>query len=109
MGEILKDKHKVMSRRCRVCGKIEGEDDDLLLNALEDMIDLSEEEESAWEWFSEKLGERSLSDILHYKGSYTKKEMAHIFVIANLVERLLGTETLCESCYRRTMEGRAFS
>lgn len=109
MGEILRNKYKNISRRCRICGKIEGQDDDLLLSDLEDMIDLTEEEEAAWEWFSEKLEEKSLSDILHLKGSYTKKDIAHAFVLSNLVERLLEIKTLCESCHRRNMEGRALA
>jgi hypothetical protein len=107
MGEILRNKSNNITRRCRICGKIEGQDDDLLLSALEDMIDLTEEEEAAWEWFSEKIGEQSLSDILHLQGSYTRREMAHAFVLSNLVERILEIETLCEACHQRNAEGRA--
>lgn len=106
MGEILRNKSEDLIRRCRICGKVEGENDDLLLSDLEDMIDLTEEEEAAWEWFSEKIGEKSLSDVLSLKGSYTREEIAHAFVLSNLVERILEIETLCESCYRRNMEGR---
>ncbi|MEA3471343.1 MAG: hypothetical protein U9R24_06475 [Thermodesulfobacteriota bacterium] len=109
MGEILRNKSKNISRRCRICGKIEGENDDLLFSDLEDMIDLTEEEEAAWEWFSEKIGGKSLSDILHLKGNYTRREMAHAFILSNLVERILEIETLCESCYRRNMGGRALT
>jgi hypothetical protein len=107
MGEILRNKSTNMIRRCRLCGKIEGQDDDLLLSALEDMIDLTEEEEAAWEWFSEKIGEQSLSDVLQLQGNYTREEMAHAFVLSNLVERILEIETLCEACHRRNTEGRA--
>ena len=57
MGEILKNKAEILVRRCKVCGKLEGENDDLLLRNLEEMIDLTEEEEAAWEWFSEKVEE----------------------------------------------------
>ncbi|MBW2637933.1 MAG: hypothetical protein JRC86_10510 [Deltaproteobacteria bacterium] len=107
MGEILRNKSYNLIRKCRNCGKIEGQDDDLLLSTLEDMIDLTEEEEAAWEWFSEKIGELSLSDILHLQGSYTRREMAHAFVLSNLVERILEIETLCEACHQRNTERRA--
>ena len=105
MGEILRNKSESLIRRCRICGKVEGQDDDLLLSTLEDMIDLTEDEEAAWEWFSEKIGEQALSDILQLKGSYTRSEMAHAFILSNLIERILETETLFEDCHRRNAEG----
>ncbi|MBN2179070.1 MAG: hypothetical protein JW743_06540 [Deltaproteobacteria bacterium] len=107
MGEILRNKSTIMSRQCRICGKAEGQDDDLLLSDLEDMIDLTEEEEAAWEWYAEKIGERTLSDVLNFRGSYTREDLVHTFVLSNLVERILEIETLCESCYVRNTEGRA--
>jgi len=107
MGKILRNKSTSLSRQCRLCGKTEGEDNGLLLSDLEDMVDLTEDEEAAWKWFAEKIGEQSLSDVLQIRGSYTKKEMAHAFVLSNLVERILEIETLCESCHMKNTEGRA--
>ncbi len=96
-----------MSRQCRLCGKVEGEDNDLLLSDLEDMVDLTEDEEAAWEWYAEQIGERTLSDVLNFQGSYTREDLTHTFVLSNLVERILKIETLCEACYLRNIEGRA--
>jgi len=107
MGQILRNKSENLIRKCSICGKIEGQDADLLLSTLEDMIDLTEDEEAAWEWFSEKIGEQSLSDVLQLQGNYTRREMAHAFVLSNLIERILEIETLCLDCHRRNAEGRA--
>jgi hypothetical protein len=107
MGEILSNKYRMIKRRCKECGKLEGEDNDLFLDALDELTGLTEEEEKAWEWFADTMGNKPFTEVFQIRGVYTREEMIHIFILANLIERLLTQEIRCESCCKGYGEGRA--
>ncbi len=101
MGEILKSKYPVMRNRCRDCGKREGEDGDDFIHTFDELVDLSEDEKKACEWFSENMTGEAFPDISSMGHFRSKEEMIHIFVLENLIERLLSRKPVCETCFTK--------
>jgi hypothetical protein len=101
MGELLKTTYPDMTNRCRECGKLEGEDGDDFIHTFDEMMDLSEEEKMACEWFSEQMGDKPFPDMTQMAHHYTREEMIHIFVLEHLIDKLMAKKPICETCFSR--------
>ncbi len=101
MGEVLKSKYPMIRNKCRDCGKREGEDGDDFIHTFDELVDLSEDEKKACEWFSENMVGEAFPDISCMGHDYSKEEMIHVFVLENLIERLLSRKPVCETCFAR--------
>jgi len=102
MGELLKGKVTEVIGRCRECGKLEGDDPDNFIHTFDEIIDLSDEEKCACEWFSENMGDNTFPDLTQMTDDcYTREELIHIFVLENLIEKLMGRKPICETCFQR--------
>lgn len=101
MGEILKSKYPIMMNRCRDCGKSEGDDGDDFIHTFDELVDLSDDEKNACEWFSQNMAGEPFPDISSMGHHCSKEEMIHIFVLENLIERLLARKPICETCFAK--------
>ncbi|HEU20289.1 MAG TPA: hypothetical protein ENO00_13095 [Deltaproteobacteria bacterium] len=101
MGEVLKSKYPMIRNKCRDCGKREGDDSDDFIHTFDELVDLSEDEKKACEWFSEKMTGEALPDITFMGHFCSKEEIIHVFVLENLIERLLSRKPVCETCFTR--------
>jgi hypothetical protein len=101
MGEALKSKYPTLKNKCRDCGKWEGDDEDDFIHTFDELVDLSEDEKDACEWFSEHMTGEIFPDIWSLGRHYSKEEMIHVFVLENLIERLLARKPVCETCFAR--------
>lgn len=99
MGEFLKSTYPDMTNRCRECGKLEGDDGDDFIHTFDEMMDLSEEEKKACEWFSEHMGDRPFPDMAQMAQNHTKEEMIHVFVLEHLIDKLMAKKPICETCF----------
>ena len=109
MGEFLKGKYPIMTCCCRECGKMEGDDGDDFIHTFDEIMGLSEEEEKACEWFSERMDDNPFPDILQMSQNHTKKEMIHIFILENLIEKLMARKPICETCFAKKRREKALS
>ena len=99
MGHLLRSKYPDVVIQCRECGKKEGDDGDDFIHTFDDLMDLTEEEKKACEWFSERMSGEPFPDISEIAHYYTKEEMMHIFILDNLIEKLLTKKPICETCF----------
>lgn len=109
MGEILKSKYPDMITACRECGKIEGADTDDFIHTFDEIMDLSDEEKDACEWFSENMMGEPFPDISEVGQNYSRDEMMYIFILDNLIEKLLTRKPLCESCFAKKSKEKVLS
>ncbi len=109
MGEFLKGKYPIMICCCRECGKMEGDDGDDFIHTFDEIMGLSEEEEKACEWFSERMDDNPFPDILQMSQSYTKEEMIYVFILENLIEKLMARKPICETCFAKKRREKVLS
>jgi len=109
MAEILKSNYPLLKHRCRECGKLEGDDGDDFIHTLDEIMDLSIEEQNACEWFADRVDDSAFPDISHMNGIYSREEIIHIFILENLIEKLLMRKPICETCFSRKKSEKALS
>jgi len=109
MGEFLKGNYPVITCCCRECGKTEGEDGDGFIHTFDEIMDLSGEEREACEWFSERMDDDPFPEILQMSQNHTKEEMIHIFILENLIEKLMTRRPICETCFTRKRREKVLS
>ena len=100
MGRLLKDSYKSRVSRCGTCGTDSRHKNGYFIYNLKDMLAESEEIQKAYEWFFNRNFDVPPADVIDKKDSFTDEELGHIFVLEDLIDRLLSGKSECLSCFK---------
>jgi hypothetical protein len=100
MGRLLKDSDRNFVSKCGECGIDSRQKNGYFIYNLKDVLAESEELQKAYKWFFNRDFDVPPADVIDKRGSFTDEELGYIFVLEDLIDRLLAGKSECLACFK---------